>query len=446
MHNLPRSTISLGLAAGCAAALALPHDVPVADAQGSTDASIAALRRQGPAALDGMLARWDRMVPGPDRDQLALAIDAVAAQRYATVSRLYWYTELPAAQEAARTLGRPILALRMLGRLDEDLSCANSRFFRTTLYANAEVGKLLRESFVLYWSSERPVPRVTIDFGDGRKLERTTTGNSAHYVLDAAGNVLDVLPGLYAPAVFKAELAKSVELAQRVRKLGDLQRALAVADHHRQELEAAGKRFAAIAGTQFLRGRGHLLDATEVGASAVTRAQRSTMSKMVVEVADLGKIGFDAAGIPADDVSAWAIIGQKAWGIYAPTPAQPQPQARFRGPRAPTPPTPPILLDARSRALIERVHNAGPVKAGAAELAAMFARLEQHVMADTALNEFQLRQQIRGALAYQERKSFEELNAWIYAAVFHTPKADAWLGLLPRTDFTGLPGDGVVMR
>jgi hypothetical protein len=115
-------------------------------------------------------------------------------------------------------------------------------------------------------------------------------------------------------------------------------------------------------------------------------------------------------------------------------------------PQKAEPPMPALVLDAASRALIERIHNAGPVKSSAAELAAMFARLEQHIIADTALNEHVLRQQIRGALAYHEPRSFEELNAWIYSTVFHTPKSDAWLGLLSRTDFTGLPGDGVVMQ
>jgi len=91
----------------------------------------------------------------------------------------------------------------MLGNLDEDLSCANSRLFRATLYANQDVSRFLREHFILYWSSERPVPRVTIDYGNGHRLERTTAGNSAHYVLDEAGHVLDVLPGLYAPAAFR---------------------------------------------------------------------------------------------------------------------------------------------------------------------------------------------------------------------------------------------------
>ena len=422
----PRSALSLGLAAGCAAALALPEEAPARALDARLEAGdLAALRAQGPAALDAMLARWDRMPPGPDRDHLALAIDQVAGQRYATVSRLYWYTDLAAAQRAARTLDRPILALRMLGRLDEDLSCANSRFFRATLYANAAVGRFLRDSFVLYWSSERPVPRVTIDFGDGRKIERTTTGNSAHYVLDADGRVLDVLPGLYAPAVFRAELTKSARLAYRVRNLAAAQRARAIADHHRRELEAASTRLAAVAGTQFVRGRGRLLGRDELDTSAVARAQRATMSKAMIEVPDLGKIGVDAGAISPGDLASWAVIGQKVWGIFAAAA--------------------PVVLDAQSRALVAQLHDAGPVKATPAELDAMLARLEQSIVADTALNELRLRPQIRGALAHGELAGFDELNAWIYATVFQTPRADAWLGLVPRTDFTGLPGDGVVM-
>ena len=44
------------------------------------------------------------------------------------------------------------------------------------------------------------------------------------------------------------------------------------------------------------------------------------------------------------------------------------------------------------------------------------------------------------------RLEFGTLNAWVYAEVFRTPEQDAWLGLLPRNMFTGLPGDGVVVR
>src|SRR4029077_6429995 len=123
----------------------------------------------------------------------------VAEQRDAYASHLYWYTDLEAAKSAARASHKPILALRMLGNLTEELSCANSRFFRTVLYPNEKVSADLREGFILYWSSERPAPKITIDFGDGRKIERTVTGNSIHYVLDENGNPIDAIPGLYSP-------------------------------------------------------------------------------------------------------------------------------------------------------------------------------------------------------------------------------------------------------
>ena len=150
-------------------------------------AAIAVLRARGQAAVDELLATYDTMADGKARSALAATIDQVAGQRYATMSRLYWYTDLDAARAEAKATGKPILSLRMLGRLDEDLSCANSRFFRTILYPDPAISKLLRDKFILHWSSERAVPRVTIDFGDGRTIERTVTGNSIHYVLDASG-------------------------------------------------------------------------------------------------------------------------------------------------------------------------------------------------------------------------------------------------------------------
>src|SRR5881296_3244015 len=103
---------------------------------------------------------------------------------------------------------------RRRGRLDEEFSCANSRFFRTALYANAELSQYLRDNYVLHWESVRPVPRITIDFGDGRKLERTITGNSIHYVLDSDGRPIDALPGLYGPKAFRQVLERTAAAAK----------------------------------------------------------------------------------------------------------------------------------------------------------------------------------------------------------------------------------------
>ncbi len=130
------------------------------------------------------------------------ALDTICNQKDAHTTLLYWFTDLPAAIAEAQRTQRPILSLRLLGRLDEELSCANSRFFRKLLYPEARINRVLRERFVLHWESVRPVPRVTIDFGNGKKLERTLTGNSAHVVLDMYGRPVDALPGLFSADVF----------------------------------------------------------------------------------------------------------------------------------------------------------------------------------------------------------------------------------------------------
>lgn len=153
----------------------------------------------------------------PEWDRLRAALDAVARQRDAAWSGLYWYTDLEAAKAAAERAGKPILSLRLLGNLDEELSCANSRFFRTALYANAAISNELRGNWIVHWESVRPVPKITIDFGDGRKLERTITGNSLHYMLTSDGHVIDVLPGLWAPK----EFLKEIEGARKRGTTGD---------------------------------------------------------------------------------------------------------------------------------------------------------------------------------------------------------------------------------
>lgn len=142
----------------------------------------------------------------PEWTRLRATIDAAAHQRDAAWSGLYWHTSLPEALAAAKRDGKPVLSLRLLGRLDEELSCANSRFFRTALYANAAVSDELRRNWILHWESVRPAPKVTIDFGDGRVLTRTVTGNSLHYVLDADGRPHDVIPGLWGPGDFLRRL------------------------------------------------------------------------------------------------------------------------------------------------------------------------------------------------------------------------------------------------
>src|SRR4051812_28603556 len=163
------------------------------------------LRGLGPAGITAFVARHGR---GP-----SVELDRICAQHEAHASLLYWFTDLPAAIAEAKRTARPILSLRLLGRLDQAMSCANSRFFRRLLYPHAAINPVLRDHFVLHWQSVRPVPLVTIDFGNGKRLTRPLTGNSVHLVLDPAGRPVDALPGLVSPDVFAVQLAQARRFA-----------------------------------------------------------------------------------------------------------------------------------------------------------------------------------------------------------------------------------------
>jgi len=391
---------------------------------------IATWRAEGPAALERLLAQYDQQPAGAERDRMMATIDKVAGQRYATWSRLYWYDDLEAAKAAAHESGKPILSLRMLGRLDEDLSCANSRFFRTTLYPDAEVAKLLRERFILHWSSERNVPRVTVDFGDGRTLASTITGNSAHYILDADGRPLDVLPGLYSPQVFRRELAATLSMFDAVKGTVGRERDNALLSYHQAATATAGERWRALPLIQEDNGKLRFLskdDMSKRRVAAAVAAQRVTVSKAMVEVPMMRTVDFGVdPGVIPDDTGIWVKIYGEMWDA--------------KGRR---------VLDNNARALVDSMLAVptGGQTLDQATRAKILVGLEQTIAADTAMNEARLRPQIREFLIQQlvtKAPTFAELNTWVYANVFHAPATDEWMGLLPRDTFTGLPGGAVV--
>ena len=174
--------------------------------------AITRLRAAGPDAMNAFLSAHAERLHEPS---VSAALDAICAQRGAASSRLFWYTDLEKARQAAQEQGRPILSLRLLGRLDDRESCANSRFFRKQLYAEDAVSEVLRSSFVLHWHSVRPVPKIRIDFGDGRVVGYPITGNSVHLVLDDNARPIDAIPGLYQPEAFIHCLHDSLSLGSR---------------------------------------------------------------------------------------------------------------------------------------------------------------------------------------------------------------------------------------
>ena len=166
----------------------------------------------GTEVVAPLLAAWDRCTAGACDDAVLEsgaardALDRMCGVRDCADLRLFWYTDLDKATAAARREGKAVLSLRLLGRLDEELSCANSRFFRTVFYRDPAIAAVLRESYVLHWRSVAPVPKVTIEVADGRRVERTIVGNSLHYVLDGHGRPILALPGLMGPKSFRRAL------------------------------------------------------------------------------------------------------------------------------------------------------------------------------------------------------------------------------------------------
>jgi len=89
------------------------------------------------------------------------------------------------------------------------------------LFSDSSIAKYIDQNFEPVWESVRPVPMITIDFGNGRKVKRTLHGNIASYVCTADGRVVDVLPGLYKPDTYRDALSKLVTVARNAQSAAE---------------------------------------------------------------------------------------------------------------------------------------------------------------------------------------------------------------------------------
>ena len=352
--------------------------------------------------------------------RVSAALDAVSQQKDSYLSELYWYTDFAKAKAAARASGKPILSLRLLGKLSEEFSCANSRFFRTVLYPNAEVSRMLRERFILHWQSVRPAPRVTIDFGDGRKLERTLTGNSIHYILDTNGSPIDALPGLYGPAAFIRSLDRIETVFKELAKSSN--RKLA---HHRERLNAINLEWVAdIQKTGgkipqsivVVRGTDGKPTAIEVAPLAITKmiSEATMLRSMTAGATELGTL---------TDADTWT----KMASLHLAD----------------------AKLDARSISLIKRkTRNAFTADNSKTKpeiaLANLVRKLEMNIALDTVRNEYLLHPKLHAWLTLNSvRDNVDALNDKVYAELFLTPASDPWLGLFSADTYTALENGGI---
>jgi hypothetical protein len=209
--------VGIGAAAlACGESPKLVQDA-VGEDPAAAKAAVAALRAQGPAGLTRLMrARAEERAAvqmkcaaeTPQEQARAkrfeAVIDAVAAQKDASASGLYWYTDLEQAKAAAAREGKPILSLRLLGNLDSEFSCANSRFFRTVLYADEAVSQGAARA--LRAALEVGAAGAEGDDRHGRRPHDLPDGHRQQHPLRAgrAGRVVDALPGLYGAKAFLA--------------------------------------------------------------------------------------------------------------------------------------------------------------------------------------------------------------------------------------------------
>lgn len=380
--------------------------------------AIAKLREFKNAGVEAFFKTYQKDLP--NNPQLRATLDAICQQKDCDASRLYWYKDLEAAKAASKETGKPILALRLLGNLTDELSCANSRFFRTALYPNAAVSQLLRDRFILYWQPERPVPKVTIDFGDGRKLEQTITGNSIHYVLDSDGLPIDAIAGLYSPQAFIDNLKQAEAIAQSLQNVNgnlNLSREILV-KYHRDRLAKLEKNWQADLRRLRLPNQPLLSIATSDPKASAMIASRLTVGKAVVELPTLMRI----TGEPLTELnppSPFAKLSDENWARLA----------RLYQNR--------VYLDQGSIKLMERKLP------NSAAMSTIINSFERAIAQDTVRNEYVFHAQIHNWFANGEfingdTTTLTDLNRRVYDQLFMTPASDPWLGLVNENIYTGI--------
>jgi hypothetical protein len=379
--------------------------------------AIAKLREFKNAGVDAFWSAYQKDLP--NNPQLRAVLDEICQQKDCDASRLYWYKDLESAKNASKETGKPILSLRLLGNLNDELSCANSRFFRTALYPNAGVSQLLRDRFILHWQSERPVPKVTIDFGDGRKLEQTITGNSIHYILDSEGRPIDAIAGLYSPQAFMENLKDAESAVRSVSNINNVNtRRDVLVKYHHDRLAKLEKNWQTDLQRLSLPTQPLLQVIPVTSATSARSASRLTVGKALVELPTLGRTNGD----PVAEItppSPFAKLSDANWARLA----------RLYQNR--------VYLDQGSLNVMQRKLPTS------ASISTVVNSFERAIAQDTVRNEYIFHAQIHnwfanGEFMNSDTTNLTALNRRVYDQLFLTPASDPWLGLVNDNVYTGI--------
>ena len=400
------------------------------------------LRQMKQAGLDALFEKYGAEIKrysetgekNVEWNRIAAALDAVAMQKDAYASHLFWLTDLEEAKRLSKETGKPILSLRLLGNLNEEFSCANSRFFRAVLYPNKNVSEYLRGNYVLHWQTVRPAPRITVDFGDGRKIERTVTGNSIHYVLDENGTVINALPGLNSPKDFMIFLLNSDSWLKQAKMFENALKSGLMFVNDADKI--ADKQIAFLKNMrsrEFDNLRRQVSQKTfplkiKFDKKAKTKREFEEMPT-AIEVAPLAvsKMGVEINLLPdiLPDITKYGAqqIDFETWQKIAQSKAENS------------------KLDANSRAFIK--NQLGKNNLTEQQFNALIAKLESLIALDTVRNDFLLRPTLLVWLNKDLDKNVDTLNKKVYDELFLTPNEDRWLGLYAPEVYTALDGNGI---
>ncbi len=340
-------------------------------------------------------------------------LDEVCGQKDCYASRFFWHRDLNSAVQEAERVNRPILALHLLGNLTDEMSCANSRLFRSVLYSDPSISKYLRENYVVYWKSVRSVPQLTVDFGQGQKLKQTITGNSIHYLLNKQGKPIDALPGLYEPRVFLSALKNFRDSAPWSET--SIQPAAL-----KEYFDAQSKKQNSYQTAEFRRIAEQVSNAIKMDREMFREASAASAGRLAIS-----KVAFEGSALRSfpspEDLKMKKAKEEALLQLTALLPERLNLREMLHYSSI-------LFIEAKSPGLRPEA----------------FERLAKTLRTDTLLNDGVFRPEIQKWLASAETPiKLSNLNTQVYREIFETPLNDPWMGLDPTRVYGGLPNGGV---
>jgi hypothetical protein len=266
------------------------------------------------------------------------------------------------------------------------------------LFSDDEISALINDQFEPVWVSVRDVPTVTIDFGQGNIIKRTLHGNVATYVCESNGQVLDVLPGIYAPQAYQQQLRQLVMLHRFVQQQtahlsgspeADVQQAAkyVLQSYHEQRANAIQSDEDFQLGVEYTAGR------SIMGIERSIKVVLNPVKRMQARGASRATVFYDKDALTLLTSSEDQESG---------------------------------LMRQRINRTVSQVKTAEIVSPESDRVA---TREAAELAEDTRINENQRRLLIHGYLAKSDRLNPDQMKKWLYREVLHADLDDPYLGL-----------------